>query len=74
MPQCQLCDTGRCSLIENFILSQAKVLQEHVVPQVIEAIYEAVEGGFSLPIVYNTSSYDSMRSLELLDGLVGKIK
>lgn len=26
--------------------------------------------GFNLPIVYNTSSYDSMRSLELLEGLV----
>ena len=30
----------------------------------------AVENGLRLPIVYNTSSYDSMRSLELLDGLV----
>jgi putative pyruvate formate lyase activating enzyme len=47
-------------------------LQEHVVPQVIEAIHEAVARGFRLPIVYNTSSYDSMKSLELLDGLVGK--
>ena len=42
-----------------------------MVPQVIEAIYFAVEQGFRLPIVYNTSSYDSMRSLELLDGLIG---
>ena len=39
-------------------------------PQVIEAIYEAVRLGFRLPIVYNTSGYDSMRSLQLLDGLV----
>ena len=46
------------------------VTPEHVVPQVIEAIALAVEGGLFLPIVYNTSSYDSMRSLELLDGLV----
>jgi len=46
------------------------VTPEHVVPQVIEAIYFAVEQGFRLPIVYNTSSYDSMRSLELLDGLI----
>ena len=46
------------------------VTPEHVVPQVIEAIAVAVEGGLYLPIVYNTSSYDSMRSLELLDGLV----
>ena len=41
-----------------------------MVPQVIEAIYEAVNAGFRLPIVYNTSSYDSMKSLQLLDGLI----
>merc|ERR1719312_2397043 len=46
------------------------VTPEHVVPQVIESIALAVEGGLNVPIVYNTSSYDSMRSLELLDGLV----
>jgi len=46
------------------------VTPEHVVPQVVEAICLAVEGGLFLPIVYNTSSYDSLRSLELLDGLV----
>ena len=42
-------------------------------PQVIEAIYYAVERGFKLPIVYNTSSYDSVKSIELLDGLVGEL-
>ena len=36
----------------------------------VEAIAVAVENGLKLPIVYNTSSYDSLRSLELLDGLV----
>jgi len=46
------------------------VTPEHVVPQVVEAIYLAVEAGLNLPIVYNTSSYDSVRSLQLLDGLV----
>ena len=43
-----------------------------MVPQVIEAIFNAVEQGFNLPIVYNTSSYDSIRSIELLDGLIGE--
>ena len=43
-------------------------------PQVIEAIYYAVERGFKLPIVYNTSSYDSVKSIELLDGLVGELE
>ena len=46
------------------------VTPEHVVPQVVEAIAVAVEAGLNLPIVYNTSSYDSLRSLHLLDGLV----
>ena len=46
------------------------VTPEHVVPQVIEAIALAVEGGLMVPIVYNTSGYDSLRSLELLEGLV----
>ena len=45
------------------------VTPEHVVPQVVEAIYEAMKRGLRLPIVYNTSSYDSMKSLELMDGL-----
>jgi putative pyruvate formate lyase activating enzyme len=46
------------------------VTPEHVVPQIIEALLPAVEGGLRLPLVYNTSGYDSMESLELLDGLV----
>jgi putative pyruvate formate lyase activating enzyme len=46
------------------------VTPEHVVPQVLEALVPAVEGGLRLPIVYNTSAYDAMDSLELLDGIV----
>lgn len=46
------------------------VTPEHVVPQVIEAVVEAVEGGLDLPIVYNTSAYDSLESIELMDGIV----
>ncbi len=46
------------------------VTPEHVVPQVLEALPLAVQGGMRLPIVYNTSAYDSMDSLELLDGIV----
>lgn len=46
------------------------VTPEHVAPQVIEAIAEAVPRGLSVPIVYNTSAYDSLESLALLDGLV----
>jgi putative pyruvate formate lyase activating enzyme len=46
------------------------VTPEHVVPQILEALPLAIEGGLRLPIVYNTSSYDSMESLRLLDGVV----
>jgi putative pyruvate formate lyase activating enzyme len=46
------------------------VTPEHVVPQVIEAVSAAVPRGLRLPIVYNTSAYDSVASLKLLDGIV----
>jgi putative pyruvate formate lyase activating enzyme len=46
------------------------VTPEHVVPQILEALPFAVEGGLRLPIVYNTSAYDAMESLCLLDGIV----
>jgi putative pyruvate formate lyase activating enzyme len=46
------------------------VTPEHVVPQMLEAVLVAVTRGLRLPIVYNTSAYDSAESLELLDGVV----
>ena len=39
-------------------------------PQVIKAIAAAVPRGLALPIVYNTSAYDALASLRLLDGIV----
>jgi putative pyruvate formate lyase activating enzyme len=46
------------------------VTPEHVVPQILEALPLAIDGGLRLPIVYNTSSYDSLDSLALMDGVV----
>ncbi len=46
------------------------VTPEHVVPQVLEAVLAAVGRGLKLPIVYNTSAYDSPHSIALLDGVV----
>ncbi|KAF1993659.1 hypothetical protein P154DRAFT_549443 [Amniculicola lignicola CBS 123094] len=46
------------------------VTPEHVVPQVALSILHARELGLRLPIIYNTSSFDSLESLELLDGLI----
>ena len=46
------------------------VTPEHVVPQILEALLAAVERGLRLPLVYNTSAYDSTDSLALMDGIV----
>ena len=41
-----------------------------VVPQVALAILHARDLGLNVPIVYNTSAFDSLDSLRLMDGLV----
>jgi putative pyruvate formate lyase activating enzyme len=46
------------------------VTPEHVVPQILEALPLAVASGLRLPIVYNTSAYDSPDSLRLMEGVV----
>jgi putative pyruvate formate lyase activating enzyme len=46
------------------------VTPEHVVPQVLEAVALAAGRGLRLPLVYNTSAYDALESLALLDGVV----
>ncbi|KAF2754610.1 hypothetical protein EJ05DRAFT_443380 [Pseudovirgaria hyperparasitica] len=46
------------------------VTPEHVVPQVALAILHARDIGLRVPIIYNTSSFDSLESITLMDGLV----
>jgi putative pyruvate formate lyase activating enzyme len=46
------------------------VTPEHVVPQILEALPLAIRGGLRLPLVYNTSAYDSLESLRWMDGIV----
>jgi putative pyruvate formate lyase activating enzyme len=46
------------------------VTPTHFMPQILKALGIARERGFNLPIVYNTSGYDSLESLRLLDGIV----
>jgi putative pyruvate formate lyase activating enzyme len=46
------------------------VTPEHVVPQVVLSILHARELGLRIPIIYNTSSFDSLESIQLLDGCV----
>jgi putative pyruvate formate lyase activating enzyme len=45
------------------------VTPEHVVAQIIESVAIAVERGLRIPIVYNTSAYDALDSIELMDGI-----
>lgn len=42
----------------------------HYVPQIIEALELAREQGLSVPIVYNSSGYESVDTLKLLDGWI----
>ncbi len=46
------------------------VTPSHVVPQILEALEPAVEQGLRLPLVYNSSGYDSVETLRLLEGIV----
>jgi len=40
------------------------------VPQLVEALSIAQQGGLSLPLVYNCGGYESIETLRLLDGIV----
>ena len=46
------------------------VTPTHYVPSIIEAIKLARSKGLSIPIVYNTSGYESVETLKLLDGYI----
>jgi len=46
------------------------VTPSHIVPQLLEGLERAVENGLKLPLVYNSSGYDSVETLQLLDGVV----
>jgi putative pyruvate formate lyase activating enzyme len=46
------------------------VTPSHVVAQIIAAVDDAARRGLALPLVYNTSGYDSLEALALLDGIV----
>lgn len=41
----------------------------HFVPQILKALPEAIEQGLSVPLVYNTGGYDSVKTIEILDGI-----
>ena len=40
------------------------------VPQILKSLYLAIDMGLKIPLVYNTSSYDLVEILKILDGIV----
>lgn len=46
------------------------VTPTHYIPSIAEAIRLARKNGLTIPIVYNTGSYDTVEALKMLDGLV----
>jgi putative pyruvate formate lyase activating enzyme len=46
------------------------VTPTHFVPQILAALVHAARGGLRLPLVYNTSGYERVATLKLLDGVV----
>lgn len=45
------------------------VTPSHVVPQILQALEIAVRGGLRIPLVYNTSLYDRVETIGLLEGI-----
>ncbi|MCX7804595.1 MAG: radical SAM protein [Planctomycetota bacterium] len=45
------------------------VTPSHVVPQILRSLIPAVEMGLRVPLVYNSSGYDEVETLRLLDGV-----
>lgn len=45
------------------------VTPTHVIPQIVKALTHAIKEGLSVPLVFNSGGYDSVSTLELLDGI-----
>jgi putative pyruvate formate lyase activating enzyme len=45
------------------------VTPTHAVPQLLEALLHAVDGGLHIPLVYNSSGYDQKETVELLEDI-----
>ncbi len=45
------------------------VTPTHVVPQIVGALNMAIPRGLKIPLVYNSGGYDSVLTLELLEGI-----
>lgn len=59
-----------CELMTQGAVNINLVTPSHFVPQIIRALQDAKSRGMTLPIVYNTSAYEKVETLRLLEGLV----
>jgi putative pyruvate formate lyase activating enzyme len=67
-----------CALAERMLYLQDElgchninfVSPSHLVPQLLRAVVEAVPRGLRVPLVYNSSGYDSVATLKELDGVI----
>jgi putative pyruvate formate lyase activating enzyme len=46
------------------------VTPTHFVPQIVDALILAIDGGLRIPLVYNCGGYESVQTLRLLDGII----
>ena len=79
--QISTCSQGREiseeTLCEKFLDLQAQganninlVTPTHFVPQIISALDMAKKHGLALPVVYNTSGYENVETIRMLDGYI----
>ena len=64
-------------LTELFLLLQDKkaeninlVTPTHFAPQIVQALIRAKKKGLTIPVVYNTGSYETIETLKMLEGLI----
>ena len=46
------------------------VTPTHIVPHIVSSLRMAIDQGLNIPILYNSSGYETMEVMELLDGIV----
>ncbi len=46
------------------------VTPTHFVPQILQALLLAIPQGLKIPLAYNSSGYESLKTLKLLDGII----
>ncbi len=65
--------SGICEALANAGAENINIVTgSHAIPALASFLRKARSGGFSLPILWNSSGYESVEALRLLDGLVDR--